>query len=235
MKELQLEPRLALIASLVPNGAHLADVGTDHGYLPVHLLQKGRIAHAIASDINALPLDHAKRTAAEYEITEHIEFRLCAGLDAIHSGECDTIVIAGMGGETIIKILENALWTLDGAHTLLLQSQTKQELLRPWLIAHGGRIECEHLVRDKGTIYAVLTVAKGEQKLLTAAQSLCGVMNPHEPLYGDYASERIGKLERTIAGLKASSREDKDARIAELLSIVLELKQSREEWKSCQP
>lgn len=235
MKELQLEPRLALLATLVPKGAHLADIGTDHGYLPVYLLQNRLIAHAIASDINALPLDHAKRTAGEFGITEHIEFRLCAGLDTIASDECDTVVIAGMGGETIIKILENALWTLDGKHTLLLQSQTKQELLRPWLIAHGGRIESEHLVRDKGTIYAVLTVTRGEQKPLNAAQGYCGVMNPHEPLYGDYAQERIEKLEHTVEGLKTSNRMDKAERIAALLSIISELKQSREEWFSCQP
>ena len=104
-KELQLQPRLQCIASLVPQGARLADVGTDHGYLPVWLLQHGRIESAIASDINALPLDHARATAREYSVTERMDFRLCPGLAKIKAEECDAIAIAGMGGETILGIL----------------------------------------------------------------------------------------------------------------------------------
>ena len=103
-KELQLQPRLQCIASLVPQGARLADVGTDHGYLPVWLLQHGRIESAIASDINALPLDHARATAREYGVTERMDFRLCPGLAKIKAEECDAIAIAGMGGETILGI-----------------------------------------------------------------------------------------------------------------------------------
>ena len=108
-KELQLQPRLQCLADLVPQGARLADVGTDHGYLPVWLLQHGRMESAIASDINALPLDHARATAAEYGVTACIDFRLCPGLAKIGSEECDTVAIAGMGGETIIGILELSL------------------------------------------------------------------------------------------------------------------------------
>ena len=93
MKELVLQPRLRLLADMVPEGARLADVGTDHGYLPVFLLQKGRIAGAIASDIVPGPLQHARQTATEYEV-EGIDFRLCPGLDAIGAEEADTIVIA---------------------------------------------------------------------------------------------------------------------------------------------
>ena len=78
MKELVLQPRLRLLADMVPEGARLADVGTDHGYLPVFLLQKGRIAGAIASDIVPGPLQHARQTATEYEV-EGIDFRLCPG------------------------------------------------------------------------------------------------------------------------------------------------------------
>ena len=112
-KELQLQPRLQCLADLVPQGARLADVGTDHGYLPVWLLQRGRMESAIASDINALPLDHARATAAEYGVTACIDFRLCPGLAKIGSEECDTVAIAGMGGETIIGILEAAPWTRE--------------------------------------------------------------------------------------------------------------------------
>ena len=94
LKELRLQPRLAHIASLVPQDARLADVGTDHGYLPVYLLRRGAIKSAIASDLRSEPLAHAKRSAAEYGIEENLDFRLCSGLDCISPDEADTIVIA---------------------------------------------------------------------------------------------------------------------------------------------
>ena len=228
-KELILQPRLALLASLVSAGVSLADVGTDHGYLPVYLLQKGIIARAVASDINALPLEHARRTAAEYGITQGIDFRLCAGLDDIAPQEVDTIVIAGMGGETIIEILKNAPWTRQ--KTLLLQPMTKAELLRTWLTENDYAITQEHLVRDKDTLYAVLTATGGESVPLTPAQTYCGIASQHDPLYGDYASERITKLTRAAEGLKGSNRADRDARVAEIEAIIEELEQSREAWQ----
>lgn len=228
-KELILQPRLALLASLVPVGASLADVGTDHGYLPVYLLQKGAIKSAIASDINVLPLEHARRTATEYGVTSGIDFRLCAGLDAIEAHEVDTVAIAGMGGETIIEILKNASWTRE--KTLLLQPMTKAEVLRVWLSENGYIITREHLVRDKDTLYAVLTATGGESAPLTVAQAYCGIASQQDPLYGDYAQERITKLTRAAQGLRASNRADREERIAELGAIIEELKQSREVWQ----
>ena len=89
---------------------------------------------------------------------------VCAGLDGFAPGDADTIVIAGMGGETIIAILNAAPWLRKGNAALLLQPMTKAELLRPWLVANGWRIDAERLVRDRGTIYAVLSVSPGEGK-----------------------------------------------------------------------
>lgn len=131
MKHLQLQPRLRLLADMVPQGARLADIGTDHGYLPVWLMQQGRIASAIAADIGPEPLAHARRTAEEYGTA--LDLRLCDGLRGIAAHEADTVVMAGMGGETIIHILTDSPWPRDSGCTLLLQPQTKVELLRLWL------------------------------------------------------------------------------------------------------
>ena len=109
MKRIALQPRLRLLAEMTPPGGRLADIGTDHGYLPVWLLQEGRIPSAIASDVGAEPLEHARRTAEEYE-TQGLDFRLCDGLSGIEPAETDTVVIAGMGGETIRDILRAAPW-----------------------------------------------------------------------------------------------------------------------------
>lgn len=226
-KELRLQPRLQCLADCVPQGTRLADVGTDHGYLPVWLLQNGRIASAIASDINAEPLEHARRTAAEYGVT--LDLRLCPGLDAVAPDEADTVAIAGMGGETIIAILQAAAWDWRGK-TLLLQPMTKAELLRRYLTEHGFRIASERLVRDKGTIYPVLTVEAGESAPPTNAEAWCGAGLLRDPLYGDYARDRVRKLERAAAGLRQAKTPD-NAQIAAMEADAAALRGKIRKWE----
>ena len=120
-ENLTLTPRLQAIADRVPQGARLADIGTDHGHLPLRLLTQNRLTCAIASDLREGPLDHARDNARFHGLTDRVSFRLASGLEGIAPDECDTISIAGMGGETIAAILEAAPWTADGKHTLLLQ------------------------------------------------------------------------------------------------------------------
>ena len=140
-----LSSRLAAVAALVPSGARLADIGTDHACLPVSLLLEGRIDHAIAADVRKGPLDHARRTAEEYGVENQLDFRLCDGLAGIRADECDTITIAGMGGETIAGILSRAEWTREGKR-LILQPQSTQEVLRDFLSRNGWKIFSESIV-----------------------------------------------------------------------------------------
>lgn len=225
-KQLALQPRLHLLARLVPEGCRLTDVGTDHGYLPVSLLQQGRIISAIASDIGAEPLEHARRTAAQYGAAG-IDFRLCPGLSAIAPEETDVIVIAGMGGETIMTILQDAPWTKDGRHTLLLQPMTKTADLRRWMADNGYTFTDEHLVEDKGRLYPVLTVTGGKHRALTEAEALCGVLLESDPLYGAYLSEHAAKLRRSAEGLRRSSAPDAAAQAARMDALAEELEKKR--------
>ena len=227
MRELQLQPRLQLLADMVPEGSRLADVGTDHGYIPVWLLKRGRIAAAIASDIGAEPLQHARQTAAEYEVPD-IDFRLCPGLDAIAPEEADTIVIAGMGGETIQMILEAAPWTAGGEHLLLLQPMTKVEYLRKWLVDNGYRFTEERLVFDKSYLYPVFAVRGGTQPPLTPAQQYGGILLDGDPLYADYLDERIGKLQRAVDGLRRSATPENSERADYLSEVCQALREKRE-------
>ena len=226
MRQLQLQPRLHLLASLIPDGSHLADVGTDHGYVPVYLLQRGLIESAIASDIGAEPLQHAKNTAMEYDV-DGIDFRLCPGLDAIAPEECDTILIAGMGGETIITILENAPWTKRGEHLLLLQPMTKVEMLRKWLADNGYTFTGERLVFDKDHLYPIMMVRGGSQEKLTLGQQYGGVMLDSDPLYGEYLDERIMKLTVAIDGLMRAKNEAQRATAEEMQEIRTALTEKR--------
>ena len=99
MRTVELTPRLRSVAELVPRGARFADVGTDHAYLPVWLLQQGRITGAVASDLRPGPLERARGTAEKYGLTGRMDFRLCDGLSGIQPDEVNTIAMAGMGGE----------------------------------------------------------------------------------------------------------------------------------------
>lgn len=223
---LALQPRLRAIADLVPNGARLADVGTDHGFIPVDLLLSERIKFAIASDIGAAPLDHAKRTADQYDITSGIEFRLCDGLKDISADEVDCIVIAGMGGDNIASILEAAPWTKEEV-LLLLQPMSKAEVLRRWLSQNGYQVTAEQLVADKGVIYPILSVCGGEMSSVTEAQFWGGFLLNGDPLQERYLDERILRLRRAAAGLEKAKDPSMQQRRNELCSVIAALEQEK--------
>ncbi len=159
-----LTPRLKCISKLVPENARLADVGCDHGKLPVSLILEGKVRSAIASDIREGPLARAAETAKAYGVK--LPLRLSAGLDGILPGECDTVTIAGMGGTTIAEILENAPWTTEGNHLLILQPMTMVYELRRWLFDNGYHILREDICREDRRFYVLISVRGGarEQK-----------------------------------------------------------------------
>ncbi len=231
-RSLILAPRLQMISDMV-TGRRIADVGTDHGYLPIYLLQNRRIDFAIASDIGREPLAHAVRSAKENGITQGIDFRLCAGLDAIAPQEVDTIVIAGMGGETIAQILDTAPWTREGVHMLLLQPMSKQPLLRRYLWEHGYTVTRERLVLDKGTIYPIIEAHAGPMPEPTAAQCYGGILLGNDPLFGVYADGLVRKLRRAAAG--RAQAKDTPAAGEDFAAIADALEKMKGDWEKCRP
>ncbi len=226
-KRLELSPRLRALAAWVPSGAKLADVGTDHGYLPVWLTLRGCVSSAIASDLRPGPLERARASARTCG-AEGIDFRLCDGLSGIGPEEADTIVIAGMGGENIAAILETAPWTADGRHTLLLQPMTRAEVLRGSLADRGYTIRREALVEERGILYPVIEAGGGEMSL-TVGQQYGGAALLHDPLGDRYIIREIVRLHTAIAGL-ARSR-DGQGRADALRDVVAALLQMREEYR----
>jgi tRNA (adenine22-N1)-methyltransferase len=158
MKSIKLSNRLQALADFVDIGVSVADIGADHGYLSVYLAQNNKAARIIASDISAASLSAARRFADEYNVTEAITFMVTPGLDGITAADADTIVIAGMGGETILQVLENAPWTKSEAVTLILQPQSKIDLLCRFLYDSGYEIKETKSVVDKGKSYTILVV-----------------------------------------------------------------------------
>ena len=227
-RELELAPRLRLLADWVPPGARLADVGTDHGYLPVWLLLHGRVASAIASDLRPGPLSRARETAGSWGV--QMDCRLCDGLSAVAPEECDTVVIAGMGGENIAAILAAAPWTADGRHTLLLQPQSRAETLRGFLAANGYAIRREALVQDRGHLYPILEAAKGRMTL-SLGQLYCGAKLLQDPLGDRYLIDKIIQLQGVVAARSRSADPEDRARADHLRDIITDLLAMREEWR----
>ena len=151
----KLSNRLRAIAGFIEEGTSVADIGTDHGYLPVHLALSGFAERIIASDISVGSLSAARRSAEKYGVTEKIKFINAPGLDGVMEDEADTIVIAGVGGETMVSILSATPWVKNGK-TLVLQPQSKLKDLLNYLAENGFRIMKTRLVQDKGKVYVVL-------------------------------------------------------------------------------
>ncbi len=226
---MELTARLQQLADWVPPGARLADVGTDHAYLPVWLLLHGRVVHAIASDLRKGPLERAKETARLYGTTE-MECRLCNGLEGILPQEVDTIVVAGMGGQTIAEILKSAPWAKEGKRTLLLQPMSHGEDLRAFLANNGYVIAREALVLDRGTIYPVME-ARGGEMVLSLGQIYGGTVLTGDPLWNQYLIEKIVRYMRAIGGLQYSKRQMDMERASHLREITRALMERREEWR----
>ena len=229
--KLDLGPRLRAIAALVPpDCACLADIGTDHGYIPVSLLLEGKIRQAIAADIGALPLDHARRTAEQYGVTSGLDFRLGDGLSVLSPGEADAVVIAGMGGDAITEILTAAPWSRVGP-LLLLQPMSKAEVLRAWLPLNGYEVLAEKLVQDKGVLYPILSVRGGAMPPASGAQAWGGFLLERDPLWGLYLADRLLRLRRAAAGLERARDPAMAEKRQKLLDVIARLEESERKWE----
>jgi len=156
MTALRLSDRLHIIASMVTPGSILADVGCDHGYLPIWLVSRGIIPKAVALDVNRGPLQRAEEHIRSCGMESRIETRLSDGLAALQPGECSTLVIAGMGGPLMERILEDGMDLLPGFIELILQPQSDIPHFRGWLYDHGLAVLDERMVKEEGKFYTII-------------------------------------------------------------------------------
>ena len=245
MKRIHLSPRLQMVADMVPRGEQdigLVDVGTDHAYLPAWLLQNQtedrRFAHMIATDLRKGPLDRAVQTAREAGCNG-IDFRLCDGLEGVSRDEADVIVIAGMGGETIVHILEGTAWVKwsEGDQitkkTLILQPMSSMPELRAWLQVSGFCIGEERLSQEGDALYTALLVRAGEMSPLTPAELWAG-RNTDHPLRGIWLDRWISRTRRAVDGM-AQARDvapiSRRQKLEEVLSGLTDMKKEWERWQ----
>lgn len=154
----KISNRLMTAAALVTQGYTLADVGTDHGYIPIYLLQQKKIPAAIAMDINEGPLERAKEHIALYGLQAYIQTRLSDGVAALKPGEVEAVLIAGMGGGLVMHILKDGEKVCQSAKELILQPQSEIERVREFLREEGYTILAEDMVYEDGKFYPMMKV-----------------------------------------------------------------------------
>lgn len=161
-----ISKRLELVASFVPQGAVLLDVGSDHAYLPIELVEKGKIERAIAGEVVEGPYQSAVKNVESHGLKEKIQVRLDNGLAAFEEvDQVSVITIAGMGGRLIATILQEGLEKLANVERLILQPNNREDDLRIWLQDNDFQIVAESILEEAGKFYEILVVEAGQMKL----------------------------------------------------------------------
>ncbi len=224
-RKIALDARLQKCADFVRNGVCVADIGTDHGYLPIALLQSGKATFAYASDVNAGPLESAVRNAARFGVAERMCCKLADGLRGLSAGDVDDIVVAGMGGDLILRMIAETAWLRFPEKHLVLQPMTAADRLRAGLYAAGFSIDRESAVFDGRKIYTVLSVFyTGEaQTELSLRMIHMGKILPEAPDSARYAASVLHNLENQCAGLRHNGRDTAalEAAICEIRTAYL--------------
>ncbi len=223
-----LTPRLQAVARRVPQGCRLADVGTDHAYLPAWLLRQGRVPFAVCTDLRPGPLERARETVERQDVADRVSLRLCDGLSGVDPDEVDCVVIAGMGGETILHILKEAPWARE--KTCIVQPMSSLSDLRAGVGELGLRVDRETLAAEGETLYVIMELAAGAEGPLTAAERQVGRRENHEgdPLWPAYLRQEETRLDRALAGLERSKKPEDEPRRQELREALAGLREMME-------
>ena len=197
--------RLLACCGYIHKGDRVADIGCDHGYLGIYLLQKGIARSTIEADVAPQPLESARRNAKKFRVEGAMTFCLSDGAKDIPR-DFDTMVCAGMGADTIMSILAHSPWLRDPRYRLILQCQSKRPELRQWLYDAGYRINRETLARDGKFVYSVMEVVYDPGFGLTPAQTYLSpaLLEDNHPLLGEYYERVVHGVKMTVEGMRRS-------------------------------
>ncbi|KRO01739.1 SAM-dependent methyltransferase [Levilactobacillus paucivorans] len=223
-----LSNRLATVASYVPKGSRLADIGTDHAYLPVNLLKRGLIAGGVAGEVVRGPFENAAHEIQREGLTDRLTARLANGLKAIEpADQIDTVVIAGMGGTLITQILTQDFDRLAGVKRLILQPNVGEMVVRRFLMTHGFQLVTEEILAEDGHTYEVLVADRADQP---------ETYNDEELRFGPYLLQEhsaifIAKWQRELARTQAVRKQVQQAavvpedKVAQLTAEIQEIEE----------
>lgn len=229
-----LSSRLRTIADLIPVGARVADIGSDHGYLPTYLVQSGKCDYIIAGEINDGPYRSTLKQIQFQQLESFVQVRKGNGLEVLHQDEVDTVVIAGMGGSLIAQILQDGEEQLSGIQLLLLQPNNGEAHIREFALEHGWELVDEQLIEEDNRIYEILVLRRGDarkpyrnqwiphQMLLKLGPIL---IEKKEPLFYKKWHRELKNIERVIGQLKRASTADVQAKLLQMESEYTTIKE----------
>ncbi|MFI3208170.1 MAG: class I SAM-dependent methyltransferase [Eubacteriales bacterium] len=215
---MELSKRLQAVADLVSADEIVADIGTDHGYIPIYLVQSGKCSKVFAMDINEGPYLRAKQHVAGYGLSEQVITRQSDGMKALESGEASAIIIAGMGGGLVIKILEQDRRLWSELNELILQPQSELDKVRTYLIENNWKVIEEKMVFEDGKYYPMMRVTKGQDVPYSRAELEYGryLLQEKDSILAQFIKREITLKEDVIRSLEGKNGIHIETRIAEL-------------------
>ena len=216
-----ISKRLELVASFVPQGAILLDVGSDHAYLPIELIERGQIESAIAGEVVEGPYQSAVKNVEAHGLKEKIQVRLANGLSAFEEADqVSVITIAGMGGRLIARILEEGLDKLADVERLILQPNNREDDLRIWLQDHGFEIVAENILEEAGKFYEILVVEAGQMKLSSSDVRFGPFLSKEvSPVFVQKWQKEAEKLEFALGQIPEKNLEERQVLVDKIQAI----------------
>lgn len=219
---MRLSKRLRAVADLLSDGLVVADIGTDHGYIPIFLIESGKSPRVIAMDINQGPLLRAEAHIREHGLEKLISTRLSDGMQALEPGECEAAVLSGMGGGLVIKILEGGASVRKSMREWILQPQSEIAKVRQYLCENGYRITEEDMVEEDGKFYPIMRVINGDAPEYHNIELRYGklLLEEKHPVLITYLQKEIKTKEQILKRL--DSGQGNRERICELQQELVE-------------
>lgn len=217
--------RLGAAADFIPSGSIIADIGTDHAYLPIELVRSGRCPKAIAGDYNKGPCAGARHSVAAANLTDKIDVRLGSGLEILTPGEVDIAIFCGMGGSLIKQLLTDSPAVVKSLKGLILQPQQAYSSLRRYLYEIGWHIADESLVKEDGRLYQIIYAVPGHADMPSDIELEVGpVLNEKRPaLFAELINELLQKTRRSLSGMEKSPAAAQSRKYDELKQYTAQL------------
>ena len=226
-----MTPRLLAVAKMVKNSQSVADIGTDHAYIPVYLVANNTIKSALAMDINEGPLRRADENIKKFSLTDKIKTRLSDGLTKLKNNEADTVIIAGMGGVLINNILKNDKDRLTSVKNFILQPMTAIAETRKYLAENGFKITDEKLAKEDDKIYTVISATRGEMTVNDEINYHIGeaLIKNKDEILPELLDGKIYEYEKAIESMKNTKNEETRLKASHFEYLLCEFKRIRGE------
>ncbi len=227
---MKLSKRLETVVSFVETGSRVADVGTDHGYVPIALAERGIAVHGVAMDVREGPLARAREHIRRHGLEDVIEVRLGDGVKELKDGEADTVIVAGMGGELVIHILEDGKRLWGEIKHWILSPQSELDKVRKFLEDNGFLIEREDMVQEEGKYYTVMRVIPGRMEPMEPWELLYGpcLVRQKHPVLGEFLVREQNTLEEILKGINRQEGEKAKDRASKLRQKLVWIRRALE-------